>query len=68
MENPLLFNKRKFDISLITTVNGVLKGYWYEEGYIRTTSKEYSLSHLSNRLVHLTNDAIQKKSCNYGKF
>jgi tubulin monoglycylase TTLL3/8 len=42
LENPFLYNKRKFDIRcyiLITTVNGIIKGYWYEEGYIRTTSK-----------------------------
>lgn len=42
MENPFLYNKRKFDMRcyiLITTVNGIVKGYWYEEGYIRTTSK-----------------------------
>ncbi len=31
---------------LITTVNGVVKGYWYEEGYIRTASKEFSLRNL----------------------
>lgn len=33
MESPFLYNKRKFDIRcyiLMTTVNGVLKGYWYE--------------------------------------
>lgn len=32
-ENPFLYNKRKFDIrcyTLITTVNGIVKGYWYE--------------------------------------
>ena len=71
MEEPFLFNKRKFDIRcfiLVTTVNGVLKGYWYEEGYVRTASKEYGLKHLSNKLVHLTNDSIQKKSTCYGKF
>ena len=71
MENPFLFNKRKFDIRcfiLVTTVNGVVKGYWYEDGYLRTTSKEYSLKNVENRLIHLTNDAIQKKSEGYGKF
>lgn len=64
MENPYLFNKRKFDIRcyvLITTVNGSLKGYWFEDGYVRTTSKEFSLKNLENKLVHLTNDAVQKK-------
>ena len=64
MENPFLYNKRKFDMRcyiLITTVNGLVKGYWYEEGYIRTTSKEYSLKNIENKFIHLTNDAVQKK-------
>lgn len=71
MENPFLYNKRKFDIRcyiLITTVNGVVKGYWYNEGYIRTTSRQFNLKNLDNKLVHLTNDAIQKKGEDYGKF
>ena len=71
MENPYLYNKRKFDIRtfvLFTTVNGILKGYWYQDGYLRTTSKEYSLKNIENKLVHLTNDAIQKKGEEYGKF
>ena len=64
MENPFLYNKRKFDIRcyiLITTVNGIVKGYWYEDGYIRTTSKEYNLKNIDNKFIHLTNDAVQKK-------
>lgn len=71
MENPYLYNKRKFDIRcylLITTVNGILKGYFFNEGYIRTTSKEYNLKNLDNKFIHLTNDAIQKKGESYGKF
>jgi hypothetical protein len=42
----------------MTSVNGNVKGYVYEEGYIRTSCKEYSINNLSNRLVHLTNDAV----------
>ena len=53
---------------LITSVNGIHKGYWYQEGYIRTSSKEFTLKNLNNRMVHLTNDAVQKKSEEYGKF
>lgn len=52
----------------MTSVNGNVKGYVYEEGYIRTSCKEYSINNLSNRLVHLTNDAVQKKAEDYGKF
>ena len=61
IEQPLLVYKRKFDIrvfGLLTCVSGLLRGYFYEEGYLRTSSSEYSLGSLKNRLVHLTNDAI----------
>lgn len=59
--NPLLINRRKFDIRTyccITSINGNLKGYFYDEGYLRTSSREFSINNLSNKLVHLTNDAI----------
>ena len=52
---------------LITSVNGLIKGYWYSEGYVRTTSSEYTLD-LNGSNVHLTNDAIQKYLPNYGKY
>jgi len=45
-----------------------MKGYNYSEGYMRTSTREFSLHNLSNKLVHLTNDAIQKKADDYGKF
>lgn len=53
---------------MLTSVNGITKGYFYEDGYIRTSCKEFNLDNLSNRFVHLTNDAVQKKSDDYGKF
>jgi len=31
------------------------KGYWYGDGYVRTSSKEYNLES-PDKLVHLTND------------
>lgn len=52
---------------LMSSINGNVKGYFYEEGYLRTSCKEFSLSNLHNRLVHLTNDAVQKKCEDYGK-
>ena len=42
----------------MTSVNGTLKAYLYEEGYLRTSCREYSINNLSNKLVHLTNDAV----------
>jgi len=67
----LLINNRKFDIrvyGMLTSINGNMKGYFYEDGYIRTSCKEFNLDNLSNRFIHLTNDAVQKKSDDYGKF
>ncbi|CAD8122582.1 unnamed protein product [Paramecium sonneborni] len=69
IDNPLLYNKRKFDIRcymLLTSQNGIFKGYWYQEGYIRTSSKEFTTKCL-DRFVHLTNDAVQSKDQDYGK-
>jgi hypothetical protein len=52
---------------LMTCSNGIKKGYWYKEGYVRTTSSEYTLK-FSSGAVHLTNDAVQKNLPDYGKF
>ena len=71
IERPFLINKRKFDIRLyvlMTSVNGVFQSYFYKEGYLRTASKEFSLKTLDNQFIHLTNDAIQKHSDDYGKY
>ena len=46
---------------MVTTANGILKGYWYRDGYIRTSSEDYNLNDIDNVMIHLTNDAIQKK-------
>lgn len=71
IDNPLLYQRRKFDIrcfSLVTCINGVIKAYFYRDGYLRTASREYSLTNLSNKFIHLVNDAVQKYSEDYGKF
>ncbi|OMJ74802.1 hypothetical protein SteCoe_26218 [Stentor coeruleus] len=70
IEKPFLVSKRKFDIrcyAMITCINGIIQGYFYQEGYIRTSSKNFSLTS-TNKFVHLTNDAVQKKCEDYGKF
>lgn len=71
LETPLLLNKRKFDIrcySLLTSINGVLQCYFYQEGYLRTSCKEFNLKDVTSKIIHLTNDAVQKYSEEYGKF
>ena len=71
MEKPLLYKNRKFDIrcyALCTTIHGNLQAYWYTDGYLRTSCREYNLKNATNRMIHLTNDAVQKKSDDYGRF
>jgi tubulin--tyrosine ligase len=61
MDNSLLIHRRKFDIrmfALVTCVNGYQKGYFYRVGYLRTSSKEFTMDDLSDKYVHLTNDSI----------
>ena len=53
---------------MLTSINGVLKGYMYRDCYFRTSSKQFDLSNLHSKLIHLTNDAIQVHSEDYGKF
>ena len=53
---------------VMTATNGIIKGYWYKEGYVRTSSREFNVNDLENKMIHLTNDAVQKKSDEYGKY
>ena len=71
IDRPFLIHKRKFDIrlyTLMTSVNGVIQCYYYNEGYLRTSCKEFTTKNLSNNFIHLTNDAIQKHADDYGKY
>ena len=70
IEKPLLYQKRKFDIRhymMLTCINGKVKGYFYKDGYLRTTSSEYNLKTNCGK-IHLTNDAVQKNLPDYGKY
>lgn len=68
ISNPLLVNSgtggnRKFDIrcfGLYTCFGGKEKGYFFQDGYLRTASKEFKHSDVGDKFIHLTNDAIQK--------
>jgi len=73
IDNPLLIQLRRFDFrvfALVTCINKTLKGYFYEDGYIRTSSKEFDLDNLDDKFkfIHLVNDAVQKYSEDYGKY
>lgn len=70
MERPLLYKGRKFDIRhylLLTCIHGQIKAYWFPEGYVRTASAMFTLKKGAGPLIHLTNDAIQKKGEDYSK-
>jgi hypothetical protein len=43
IENPLLYNRRKFDIRIWVLVNQEKKVYFYMDGYARTSSLEFNL-------------------------
>ena len=71
IHKPLLYFKRKFDIrtyAMATSINGNVKAYYYNEGYIRTSCRTFTLNNVIDPMIHLTNDAIQKKCEDYGKF
>ena len=42
-------------------------GFTYDDGYLRTSAKEFNLKNF-NKFIHLTNDAVQKRSDDYGRF
>lgn len=62
--NPLLYKKRKFDIrcyGLIVKYSNRTFYFWYNDGYARTSSYEFSVDCKHNLMVHLTNEAVQVK-------
>lgn len=70
LDRPFLYQGRKFDIRhymLITNMYGVMRAYWYLDGYIRTSSYEFNIDNFDPE-IHLTNDAIQKKYSEYGRY
>jgi len=63
---PLLYKQRKFDIriwALFTSKNEV---FFYEKGYLRTSSANFSLDD-ENNYTHLTNNCLQQFGDDYGK-
>jgi tubulin monoglycylase TTLL3/8 len=62
IENPLIINRRKFDIRqwvLVEDYNPP-KIWFYGEFYLRFCLEEYNPAKLSNKYAHLTNNSIQK--------
>lgn len=63
----MLIHKRKFDIRVWVLVNHDMDLFFFKEGYLRLSSAEYQVDRLQDDFVHLTNNAIQKNSPQYGK-
>jgi hypothetical protein len=59
---------------LVNCINGVVRGYLYRDGYIRTSSYKYQrfnnneLDAASDLDRHLTNNSLQKHATNFGKY
>jgi len=66
ISNPLLINKRKFDMRLYLLVTGhdPLKVYIFQEGLVRLSADNYDLdlNDLDNLFKHLTNTSINKNN------
>lgn len=72
ISRPLLMDGRKFDIRMYGLVtqepnSGAFHAYFFNDGYVRTTSSPFSLNSL-DRAVHITNDQVQREDECYGKF
>ena len=69
IENPLLIEKRKFDLRMyVLVISEPRKVFLYPEGYVRTCSMQYKSDDISDQRIHLTNDAVQKDAKEYGAF
>ena len=70
LDRPFLYQGRKFDIRhfvIITNMYGIIRAYWYLDGYIRTSSYEFNIDSFEPE-IHLTNDSIQKQYFDYGRY
>ena len=70
LEKPLLIDNRKFDIRVWVMVDHEMNLYCFKEKYIRLSSEPFTLDEnkVTDRFVHLTNNAVQKYGTNYCKF
>lgn len=63
LTNPYLIEGYKFDMRiyvLVTSVNP-LEAFLYKDGFARVSNMKFSIGNIDNKLVHLTNAAIQNK-------
>jgi len=67
IENPLLYNGRKFDVRVWVLVTHKLEVYVFKEGHLKTSSSKYDINNI-NKQIHLTNYSVQKYCDNFSKF
>ena len=67
LEKPLLWHNRKFDIRVWVLVTSKGEIFYYEQGYMRTTTQEYNDQDV-NKFIHLTNVCLQQNQNDFGKF
>ena len=67
LDRPLLYNKRKFDIRCFVLVDSNLNVFFCREGHLKGSSELYDLNN-TNKLIHITNYSLQKKSVNFEQY
>jgi hypothetical protein len=58
IEKPLLFKGRKFDIRVWAVALSNHDYYFYDTGYLRTSSQDYTMDNLVDDYIHLTNNCL----------
>ena len=64
-EQPLLFREKKFDLRVWVMLTHEMKPFIFQECYVRLSTESYNTKNLQDKLVHLTNNALQKYSNTY---
>ena len=67
LDNPLLYQNRKFDIRCFVLLDSNLNVYFCREGHLKGCSEYYNLDD-TNKFIHITNYSFQKNSSNFEKF
>ena len=67
LDNPLLYQKRKFDIRCFVLVDSNLNVFFCREGHLKSSSKLYDLNS-KDKFIHITNHSLQKKCSKFAQY
>ena len=67
LDNPLLYQKRKFDMRCYVLVDSNLNVFFCREGHLKGSSEKYDLNN-TNKFIHITNHSLQKRSNKFEKY